>query len=704
MKQTTTDTEKTMDELDRQRQRLEEIVEKLRKSIKIWQTWEAEYEGLKEELQTVGNDASSSVLQDVGNQFDGELLNQKEVNLLLLDDKKQPRTSHQVIGLLSRRMEYVQSNIKSLRGSLEAAEDKLTASQALSAPQQKDEEGFPLMEIQEELDEDDNVISSSMIPASEAAPQVVEALRKAGVQGLQSHKQDKVPEQTSAPSTQNGEVPTEADKTPSALKQVSHSGPKLPSNQQSSPSTSESDNKGSDGKGGRRRKSVTFADGTKQAPPTPTLSQPAKDVQAAKAASRARRIKAEVRGSIDALKKVHNAGHINEEVFDRFRREYVDRLHNLPQTTSKPTLVQRQARSSQQHGPTGKNTKTEEFDPVMPPNESPEDAALRREMIRYNMNEVGAVVAEMNLDDEEENHSSSPEYSNEEGEHQGSSDDDENAWGMSTTRAVTSDYIEEMQTLEKRLKAGSVQNGHVKPTIEALLRAEDELVVGPDGNPLKRPLQGTNAPQERKAVRFAQDLDVQERQPSPKLDNGSEPGAKKASTPVQADVVERPVTANRPPNTTAPITPKKMSRFKATRSAQVQAAATPKKSSPLQITANNGNPVKTPSLPAFTPPATPKITATGPPGQTHAPNVLERPYSDDVISDNLLEPDEFDASLLRQELTMDYHRTRNRMIQRQGGFLANDDKEEEEEEGPVIDENGKKISRFKAARLQGMNG
>jgi unconventional prefoldin RPB5 interactor 1 len=37
-------------DLERHRQLLEENIEKLRKLLRHWQTWEAEYEGLKEEI------------------------------------------------------------------------------------------------------------------------------------------------------------------------------------------------------------------------------------------------------------------------------------------------------------------------------------------------------------------------------------------------------------------------------------------------------------------------------------------------------------------------------------------------------------------------------------------------------------------------------------------------------------------------------
>ena len=41
-----------LDQLENRRLQLEENVAKLRKSLQHWRTWDAEYEGLKEELQT----------------------------------------------------------------------------------------------------------------------------------------------------------------------------------------------------------------------------------------------------------------------------------------------------------------------------------------------------------------------------------------------------------------------------------------------------------------------------------------------------------------------------------------------------------------------------------------------------------------------------------------------------------------------------
>ncbi len=49
-------------DLERHRLGLEENVSKLRESLRHWQTWEAEYEGIKEEIQSLGDEHTSSEL------------------------------------------------------------------------------------------------------------------------------------------------------------------------------------------------------------------------------------------------------------------------------------------------------------------------------------------------------------------------------------------------------------------------------------------------------------------------------------------------------------------------------------------------------------------------------------------------------------------------------------------------------------------
>ena len=696
--------EKAVGELECQPQRLQANVEKLKESINYWQTWEADYEGLKEELQKLSEDVSTSTLRKTSEGCAGELLNQKEVNLLLSHEKNRPRTRQQIIGLLSRRIDYVQSNVTTLQNLLQVAEDKFAASQALGPAQHSNEDGPPFMEIQEELDEAGNVISSTLTPASEAAPQVIEALRKAGINGIPTLASGKQYHPASEADSSRTKIAREANLDQALVEHLNQDVSRSHRDSLASPSTSESDTKGDGGNGVRRRKSVTFADGTKQAPPVE--HRPARDVQAVKARNTARRIKAEVRGSIDALKKVHHAGYIDEQTFDRFRTEYIERLHPVDSSNPKRTTTKRQALASRQQTPTVQLPKDGSFKPIIPNSEPAEDAKLRQEMIKYNMDEVGVVVAEMNLDDDdddESDHSSAEESteisageSTEESEHRNSSDDDEDQWGISRKHALGEDYVKEMQALERKMNSGSVQNVGPYASIQNLLQAEKELKVGQDGNPVRARAEPASVQPGQKAVRFAKSLDIQEHPPSHINGSQNQPTKARPSMPVSATVTERKPSATNANSIAAPTPRRKVSQFKSSKLAAA-ADSTPH----LKFKESNGGQVKTAALSAFTPPARPKMNPTGPLGRTHT-SVIERPYVENVKKDSVPAPDEFDESFLQQELKMDYHRSRNRMMQRQGGFLGQEEKENEE--GPLVDENSKKISKFKAARLRTMDG
>ncbi|KAL8866797.1 MAG: hypothetical protein Q9174_006077 [Haloplaca sp. 1 TL-2023] len=499
------------------------------------------------------------------------------------------------------------------------------------------------MEIQEELDEAGNVISSTLTPANEAAPQLVEALRKAGVKGIPTPDPGKQHHPASEADSRKTKLAGETNPEQPLVEHNNYDTRESPRDSMTSPSTSESDSKGDGGNGVRRRKNVTFADGTKQA--SHVEPRPAKDVQAVKARNTARRIKAEVRGSIDALKKVHHAGYIDEQTFDRFRTQYIDRLQPVGSSNAKRTTTKRQAPTGKEQTPTVQLPEDGFSKPVIPDNEPAEDAKLRQEMIKYNMDEVGVVVAEMHLDDDESDHSSAGEStemsageSTEESEYRNSSDDDENQWGMSRKNALGEDYIKEMQALERKVNSGSVQNVGPQCSIQNLLHAEKELEIGPDGKPVRARAEPASVQPGKKAVRFAKSLDIQEH-PPPITSSQRQPTKGRSSMFVSADITERK------------------------------------------------------------PAARPKTKPTGPLGQTHA-SVIERPYVDAFKKDSVSAPDEFDESLLQQELKVDYHRSRNRMIQRQGGFLDQRERERENDEGPLVDENGKKISQFKAARLR----
>jgi unconventional prefoldin RPB5 interactor 1 len=62
-------------------------------------------------------------------------------------------------------------------------------------------------------------------------------------------------------------------------------------------------------------------------------------------------------------------------------------------------------------------------------------------------------------------------------------------------------------------------------------------------------------------------------------------------------------------------------------------------------------------------------------------------------------PDEMDPILHRQEVAMQFHKLRSKMIHQQGGFTESD---EDRAVVPLDEGSRPKISRFKAARLKGL--
>ena len=263
--------------------------------------------------------------------------------------------------------------------------------------------------------------------------------------------------------------------------------------------------------------------------------------------------------------------------------------------------------------------------------ESTEDTALRQEMLRYNMEEIGAVVAEIDLDGEGYGNNDSElenEFEDSENEnHDRSSDDEEfeeeDIYGRASTRVLSDDYLVEMRALEKRLSAQAMLNaGPGTPQMKetSMRKQEDGLAkdVKANESPSKSKKRG------QKGVRFAEELDIQEA-----------PKNEMQSLSTEPLVSEEPSERDR------------LSRLL----------------------------------------------------QTEI--IVERPPSSSEQSPHPPVPslsDGLDPAILQHEVRNEYHRLRNRQIQREGGFLT---REEEKVEVVLTEAEGgpKKVSRFKAARL-----
>ncbi|KAF5130692.1 hypothetical protein E5D57_007034 [Metarhizium anisopliae] len=169
--------------VEKRRLQLEENIGQLKKTLQHWQTWDAEYEALKEEVEAVEEPYTSDDLRHIHDEFDGELLVGREINEVFGIQELKPRS--QIINVLQRRIDYVGKNVASLEKQLEAAEDKYAAINVLSQPDAVDETGQSITEIIEELDDEDNVVSYRLNQPEEALPKVKEALEKAGVDSLE---------------------------------------------------------------------------------------------------------------------------------------------------------------------------------------------------------------------------------------------------------------------------------------------------------------------------------------------------------------------------------------------------------------------------------------------------------------------------------------------------------------------------------------
>jgi unconventional prefoldin RPB5 interactor 1 len=610
-------------DLERHWQLLEDNVEKLRKSLRHWQTWEAEYEGLKEEILAAKPTPNPQQLLALCHGYEGVLVTRKEVDELL--GATTARSAAQVVNVLDRRIDYVEQNVRTIQKQIETGEDRLAAATVISTPDVRDEEGLPLTEIVEELDEEGNIISSHTSTPGSAKPQLLEVLQKAGVKDL--------PISSTSPSV------------PSSMEVIDNPKPSLLSAIKGT------------------KKGVKFTEDTKSGP-EPEKSQTA------------RRLEDIMR--LAKLTEDTKSGPEPEKSQTARRLEDIMRLAKLQEAEpSEP--------------------------PVIPTDESQEDAALRREMLQYGMSEVGAVVAELNLEDDSD--WTEDGYDPDEI----SSTDDEDEYGRSTGQVVDDELRQRMIELEEKLGVRMMENigkkasdyETVKEGIGRVTISGREENVGPkadsEGKSEDNSSSHAASASAKRSVRFSEDLDISSAPESP---ISSTPTVNKPKLPAPVtDIVERTV----PVQADEPTSQKKISRFRSARSSSPRNLHRPLVSSNTSQTISNLplHPAKSTSpKPLFTPiPFSPAVdqdrtVPTGPEGKTLAATIVER---DIPPAATIAEPDELNPQLLHQEVATEYHKMRNRMIYKQGGFV----KEEEGEIVPFTEEEGgpKKMSRFKAARL-----
>ncbi|KAI2626128.1 Prefoldin subunit-domain-containing protein [Hypomontagnella submonticulosa] len=591
-------------DLERHRQMLEENVKRLSNALDNWKQWKQEYEALRTDVKSLPSSAGRRDLREAREHFKGDVLNEKELaDIFGRDDSKKVE---QITSTLTNRLDYVTKNISTLSAQLEEAKNKLAAVSVIVNPDATDEEGLPITEIFEELDDEDNVVSFSLRTPGDRQPQILEALRKAGITDI--------PESPSE--TQDGAGPSKGQPDLSAQQPESlqnEQTPKdipTPSTRKPNESPVEEKSKTTPTK----KKSVTFSEDTK-------------------------------------------LGDQQEQ------SETAKRLEEIMKTAREQQSII--------------------SDPVFPADESPEDAALREDMLRYNKEtmefEMAPIVAELQLEegstgDDTDDYS---DYDEDDG------DLEEDEWGK-TKLNMSDEWKLQMLELKERLSNYTFGRDKVSDDDEDMVEGLGRISIRREGQPVSNSEakgeaeaqpEPENTENAKKSVRFAQSLDIAEA-PAPASKQAPVKQPKQPEVePMSEIVMERSGSAPQP----KAATPKKASRFRKERSNKPPIGATPK--------ALDGTPIA-PDRPDNAGMSTPS----GPEGQVVAGSVLEH-----EPSSKPKEPDEFEANLLQKQATEELYKLRNKLVYRQGGFLKEDENPiqplDEEEGGP------KRMSRFKAARL-----
>ncbi|CAK4033516.1 Hypothetical predicted protein [Lecanosticta acicola] len=665
--------------LEQQRKALEQSLQKLRASLQHWQTFDAEYEGLREELHSLSDTLD---IESISKSYPGDLVNEKEIRELASLDSPSPRTASQILGIVSRRQEYVQKNIETVQRQFWDAEAKLEELDFVAVTSAHREEGrtasLPLTEIHEELDDEGNVLSSTLSRPEESTANIIDSLRKAGLaeKDLDAATDDQDADDHSATTGSHNVLPP-------AL---------VDKRYKDSPNTEDK----STGEGGSRsrppvrKKSVSFTADTKPSPePVRSESEDGKKTV-----------------SFNDKIAVMPAAPPPDPRTVSFSPT-VEEIPAEPAVSAKANMHETQAKSDDEmqrslRGMFKPGEKVYELGDdeevlgshiVIPEGESEEDARLRREMINYHLHEVGHIVAEMNLeegmddgyDDEDESASASDlassQYLDEDTPYtSGLSDSDnesEDEHGRRKRRVISDDYHQQMKELESRLigNLGPAPSDDTVADIDPHFDPADvrKLVIRASrGSQSSASSENDKKAAGKKRVSFAEALDVADEIVPPtkaaKLEDGEN------AAPVSEMVTER--SAPGPASAPSMPFPAKTSRFQ-----QARSSASAAESSTMNI----GNGEHDSDRP------------TGPAGKIIADTLLER----NVPRQGAAPPLEDDPIMQRRELAAEYYRRRNDMIRQQGGFKAAAD--EDQDMGELMEERDgklKKVSKFRAARIK----
>ncbi|KAI7462534.1 hypothetical protein KC351_g16300 [Hortaea werneckii] len=700
--------------IEQQRQALEGNLQQLRQSLKYWQAFEAEYEGLKEEIQDAQPNVDAAKLDALSTAYDGELVTKQVIRELAGLDKGTPRTGQQMVRDLERRVEYVQRNCEVIQRRFFDAEAKLEEfdfaamrdAESFLSGGGSGVEGFPLTEIHEELDEDGNVISSRLERPEEKQARLVESLKKAG---LTTEDLEEGGEQEQQPTTPLKPAITNASPPPSSFASPPPVGPSRVQGDRGSVSNSDLPSTTGDSTQENetprrpqvRKKSVSFTADTKESPELVRVDSeegrksvsfndkvavapaaPPPDPRTVQFSPQVEEIPPQPLGPPGPAQTSGQLPTQPEKDLSQKAPSAPSAQDTHGKTKEAELEIQKELRASFKPGDRVATLDDDEEvvskDVVIPEDEDEEDAQTRREMLNYHLNEVGHVVAQMDLNDDDDynddDFAEDDDYDDDEtsshftgSSFQGdedtpytsglSDDEDEDEYGRTKGKVITDDYRQQMLEMQKRLI------GNLGPAPEG----EDVAEVDPDLDP-----------------NDVRKLVIRDKRSSMSSDNSDgvekKAGGKKRLTSTKKEEELRHLSL-RPQ--ALPIQEIPQPPSSSSTSSHIPTHRTP--TNPTNITDFD--------------------SPTGPAGRTLAETLIERPAassSNNLTKGKAPSADDPDPIAERRQLAADYYRRRNELIRQQGGFKGN--REEDEALGELMEERPdgrvRKVSRFKAARIK----
>ena len=446
-----------MGEVDAGRQRLEQNTSKLQKALEHWQTWQSEYEDLKEEIRALPPHSSRDDIVQLCSELKCSLITKNDVKGLFSSDTSIERTNEQVSNILSRRIEYVHQNVKNIEQQLKSEQRAHGCDRLHTNEEPRAEARLSVTEIFEELDDDGNVVSGRTTRPDESTGHVLRLLEDAGIDNTAAVSEEGL-ETIDADRGDNSD--TTSNRSISGQISLS-SRPSDRTKEKSHTQSAEGKHAGSMS----RKKSVAFAEGTKPEAQTP-ISQ----------LEHENRVRHE---QPDEPKKVMQ---MSKGSFPDSHRVIELDEHD------RPVAVKNAA---------------------VPANESPESAETRLQMLRYSMEEVSGVVAQLEVEERESDGSLSDEVDDTDEYLSDNSADYEDKRGLSRRHRIDDGYMQKMLELEKKLIAQTFQNIEPQENSDASAQPSDAKFEG-QPNPQKHNLdfKMKNGNQSFvKSVRFADEVD-----------------------------------------------------------------------------------------------------------------------------------------------------------------------------------------------------